>query len=83
MSYTCIIIHNHVDNEIYRRALAEGPFSDTMRKCFICDIRYYIEYLYIDELVPEQYAYKENGNAILFILAKQITLKIFQLVMQA
>lgn len=43
------------------------PLSDRMRKCFICDIWYYSEYQYINELVPEQWANKEDGNALLFI----------------
>ena len=52
---------------MYRRAISGVSLSDRMRKCFICDIRFYDEYVYIDELVPEQEVNKADSSGILYI----------------
>ena len=52
---------NNVNEEMYRRATAGVSLSDRMRKCLIHDIKLHHEYVYIDELVPEQHANKAES----------------------
>ena len=67
MSKPYVIYGNNVNEEMYRRAMAGVSLSDRMRKCLICDICIDEEYVYIDELVPEQQANKADGYGILYI----------------
>ena len=67
MSKPFVVYYGQVNVEMYKRAMAEVSLSDRMRKCFICDIRFYNEYVYIDELVPEQQANKADGSGYLYI----------------
>nr|XP_022287139.1 uncharacterized protein LOC111099920 [Crassostrea virginica]XP_022287140.1 uncharacterized protein LOC111099920 [Crassostrea virginica]XP_022287141.1 uncharacterized protein LOC111099920 [Crassostrea virginica]XP_022287142.1 uncharacterized protein LOC111099920 [Crassostrea virginica]XP_022287143.1 uncharacterized protein LOC111099920 [Crassostrea virginica] len=67
MSKPYVIYRNYVNEDMYQRAMAGVSLSDRMRKCFICDILFNNEYVYIDELVPEQEANKADGIGILFI----------------
>ena len=67
MSKPFVIYYGQVNEEIYRRAMAGVSLSDRMKKCLICDIRFYNEYVYIDELVPEQEANKSDSSGYLYI----------------
>ena len=67
MSEPYVIYNGQVNEEMYRRAMAGVSLSERMRKCFICDIRIYNKYVYIDELVPEQEANKADSLGFLFI----------------
>ncbi|XP_078337662.1 uncharacterized protein LOC111100817 [Crassostrea virginica] len=67
MSKPYVMYGNNVNEEMYRRAMAGVSLSDRMRKCFIGDIRFFSEYVYIDELVPEQEANKAEGFGTLLI----------------
>nr|XP_022288208.1 uncharacterized protein LOC111100529 [Crassostrea virginica]XP_022288209.1 uncharacterized protein LOC111100529 [Crassostrea virginica]XP_022288210.1 uncharacterized protein LOC111100529 [Crassostrea virginica]XP_022288211.1 uncharacterized protein LOC111100529 [Crassostrea virginica] len=67
MSKPYVKYKDSVNEEVYRRDMAEVSLIDRMRKFLICDIRLYKEYFYIDELVPEQEANKADGIGILFI----------------
>ena len=62
MSKPYVIYIDYVNKEMYRRAMAGVSLSDRMRKCFICDIRFYDEYVYIDELVPVQQSNKADSD---------------------
>ena len=66
MSKPYVIYYDQVNEEIYRRAMAGVSLTDRMRKCFIFDIKLNDQYVYIDELVPEQEASKADsaGNFI-------------------
>ena len=52
---------------MYILAMAGVSLSDRMRKCLICDILFYKEYVYIDELVPEQHVNKTDSSGLLCI----------------
>ena len=67
MSKPYVIYRNSFNEEMYRRAMTGVSLSDRMRKCLICDIRFYNEYAYIDELVPEQETNKAEGFGTLLI----------------
>ena len=67
MSKHYVIYYDQVNEEIYRRAMAGVSLSDRMRKCFIFDIKLNDQYVYIDELVPEQEASKADSAGILHI----------------
>ena len=62
-----VIYRNNANEEVYRRAMAGVSLSDRMRKCFISDIRFYSEYVYINELVPEQQVNKADSYGMLTI----------------
>ena len=64
-----VVCKSQTNEEIYRRAMAEVSISDRMRKCFICDIRFYNKYVCNDELVPEQEDNKADSAGILLILS--------------
>nr|XP_022287487.1 uncharacterized protein LOC111100146 [Crassostrea virginica] len=67
MSKPYVIYNGNIYEEVYRRAMAGVSLGEKMRKCFIDDIRFYNEYVYIDELVPEQEANKADSSGCLFI----------------
>ena len=67
MSKPYVVYRNNINEEMYRRAMAGVSLGDRMRKCLICDIALHQEYVYIDELVPEQEANKADSDGILFI----------------
>ncbi|XP_078319750.1 uncharacterized protein LOC144621065 [Crassostrea virginica] len=67
MSKPYAIYQGNVNVEMYRRAMAGVSLSDRVRKCLICDIKLFNEYVYIDELVPEQEANKADGVGVLCI----------------
>nr|XP_022288212.1 uncharacterized protein LOC111100530 [Crassostrea virginica] len=67
MSKPYAIYQGNVNVEMYRHAMAGVLLSDRMRKCLICNIKLFNEYVYIDELVPEQEANKADSGGILII----------------
>ena len=62
-----MIDYGKSNEEMYRRAMTGVSLGDRMRKCLIWDMQFYSEYLYIDELVPEQEANKADNDGVLRI----------------
>ena len=60
MSKPYIFMH-HFDEEQHRRAMARDRPCDRLRKSLICNITFFSEFAYIDELVPEQLASSVDG----------------------
>ena len=67
MSKPYVVCRKNVNEEMYRCSMAGVTFSYRMRKCLTCDICFYKEYVYIDELVPEQQANKADSFDLLSI----------------
>ena len=56
-----------IREEVYKGCMEGVPLIDRMKKCLISDIQMHNEYVYIDELIPEQKADKIYGAGVLFI----------------
>lgn len=56
-----------IREEVYKSCMEGVPLIDRMKKSLISDIQMHNEYVYIDELIPEQKADKIYGAGVLFI----------------
>ncbi|XP_062620186.1 uncharacterized protein LOC134281775 [Saccostrea cucullata] len=67
MTKPYIIYRDHVNVDMFTLNTLGVSLSHKMRNALVTDIKLYIDYIYIDEIILEQRTSNKNGNNILLI----------------